>query len=490
VRVRRTVVAVLVIAAWAGAWGWLGWRQRRASFAELAPTFARPVPGLREGFLGLYAKDAPVGVLYTTVQPESRDGRAGVTARLVGHLRLRLFEIPTGLRLGGQIWYTPNPPRADLTAHLEAEGQRVAVQARAEGGWLEGEVTTAGQATPFRVPFDASQLDASALPLALPVARLRQGEEVQMRSLDPLSLRAQSVRLRGLGEESLQILGRSVIAQKVEMDSGGAAYRLWVGPEGELLQAITPFGLTLRALTRDEARGALRSEAPMDLVGATVVVPRGLRPFKGARQLVVRVSTPHAALLPADENQAAAADGTWKVAPLPPLAPALPAALPAEIRPHLDPEVLVQSDNPRIRTLAGEITAGAVDDWDRARRINAWVNARLDKRPVASLPSALAVLDARVGDCNEHTVLAVALLRAAGVPARAAIGVVWSEELDGFGYHAWPEVWLGRWVWMDPTFGQEVADATHVKLLAGGVERWPELAAFLGQLQLEVMEVK
>ena len=178
------------------------------------------------------------------------------------------------------------------------------------------------------------------------------------------------------------------------------------------------------------------------------------------------------------------------MAPLPPLAPALPTTLPADIRPHLDPEVLVQSDNPRIRTLAAEITAGAVDDWDRARRINAWVFARLEKKPVASLPSALAVLDARVGDCNEHTVLAVALLRAAGLPARAAIGVVWSEELDGFGYHAWPEVWLGRWVWMDPTFGQEVADATHVKLLAGGVERWPELAAFLGQLQLEVVEVK
>ncbi|HNX49684.1 MAG TPA: transglutaminase-like domain-containing protein [Thermoanaerobaculaceae bacterium] len=487
---RRYVVAVVVIAAWVGAWGWLGWRQRRAAFAELAPTFARPVPGLREGFLGLYAKDAPVGVLYTTVQPESRHGRAGVTARLVGHLRLRLFEVPTGLRLGGQVWYTPNPPQADLSGHLEAEGQRVAVQGHAEGGFLEGEVTTGGQTTPFRVPFDAAQLDASSLPLALPVARLKQGEEAQVRSLDLLSLRPQSMRLRGLGEESLQILGRTVMAQKVEMDSGGAAYRLWVGTDGELLQAITPFGLTLRAITRDEARGALRSEAPMDLVGATVVVPTGRRPFKGAHALVVRVSASQAALVPSDENQAPAGDRTWKVAPLSPLSPALPAALPADIRSHLDAEVLVQSDNPRIRALAAEITAGAANDWEKARRINTWVFTTLEKRPVASLPSALAVLDARVGDCNEHTVLAVALLRAAGLPARAAIGVVWSEDLDGFGYHAWPEVWLGRWVWMDPTFGQEVADATHIKLLAGGVERWPELAAFLGQLQLEVMEVK
>jgi transglutaminase-like putative cysteine protease len=139
--------------------------------------------------------------------------------------------------------------------------------------------------------------------------------------------------------------------------------------------------------------------------------------------------------------------------------------------------------------LATEITTGAGSAWEKAVRIHEWVHDHLAKRPVASLPSALAVLDAKEGDCNEHTVLAVALLRAAGVPARTVVGVVWSADMGGFGYHAWPEVWLGRWVWMDPTFGQEIADATHIKLLDGGVERWPELAAFLGQLEIEVLEV-
>lgn len=487
---RRYLYTVVVIAAFVGSWGWLWWRQHRALEAELGPTFARAVPGLRESFMGVYTGDDPVGVLYSTVEPETRHGRVGVTARLTGHLRLRLFDAPTSLRIGGQVWYTPSPPVAELRGHIEAERQRLAVRARAEGGVLEGEIESAGQTTPFRVPFDAAQLDASALPLALPTAALEPGREAQVRTLDPLSLRPQVARLRGLGTEEVEVLGARRTARVVELDSQGASYRLWVGEDGELLQARTPFGLTLRALTRDEAREALRQDAPMDLVGATIVTPRGVQPHTGATRLVVRVSTAQAPPLPADENQVPAGPDLWTIAPMPPATRTLPPTLPAEVAPLLAPELLVQSDHPRIRALAAEITAGATDDWDRALRINRWVHEHLGKRPVASLPSALAVLDAREGDCNEHTVLAVALLRAAGLPARTAIGVVWSEEAGGFGYHAWPEVWLGRWVWTDPTFGQDVADATHLKLLAGGVERWPELVAFLGRLELEVKEVR
>lgn len=486
---RRYLSAVVVIAGFVGAWGWLGWRQHRQLEAALGPTFARAVPGLRESFLGLFVKDEPVGVLYSTVAPETREGRVGVIARLTGQLRLRLFEMPTSLRLGGQVWYTPNPPLAELSGHIEAAGQRVSVRARAEGGWLAGEIDSAGQKTPFRVPFDASHLDASALPLALPVAALEVGRETQIRTLDPLTLRPQVARVRVLQDEEIEILGTTRMARVAEMTSQGATYRLWVGDDGELLQATTPFGMTMKALTRSQARAALRRDSPMDLVGVTVVEPQGKRPFAGATRLVVRPSAAHAALLPPGDNQTSGDQEVWTVAPVKPLFEDLPPALAPEFAAYLKPEVLVQSDHPRIVALATEITTGAGNAWEKAVRIHEWVHDHLAKRPVASLPSALAVLDAKEGDCNEHTVLAVALLRAAGVPARTVVGVVWSADMGGFGYHAWPEIWLGRWVWMDPTFGQEIADATHIKLLDGGVERWPELAAFLGQLEIEVLEV-
>jgi hypothetical protein len=54
-------------------------------------------------------------------------------------------------------------------------------------------------------------------------------------------------------------------------------------------------------------------------------------------------------------------------------------------------------------------------------------------------------------------VLVVALCRAAGIPARAAFGLVYLANGDEkrratkgiAGYHAWSEVWLGRWVTVD-----------------------------------------
>ena len=111
----------------------------------------------------------------------------------------------------------------------------------------------------------------------------------------------------------------------------------------------------------------------------------------------------------------------------------------------------------------------------RAERLVRYVNALLEKKPTMSLPSALEVLRTRVGDCNEHTALYVAMARAVGIPARIAVGLV---HLHGaFYYHAWAEVYIeagkarGLWLPVDPTLNQFPADATHLRLARGGLER-------------------
>jgi len=164
--------------------------------------------------------------------------------------------------------------------------------------------------------------------------------------------------------------------------------------------------------------------------------------------------------------------------------------VPAGMEEHLGGDLFVQSEHPKIRARAAEITAGEDDPWRRAVAIYEWVYQSIEKEPVVSVPSALEVLEKRRGDCNEHTVLFTALARAAGIPSRIAVGLVWSETLDGFYYHAWPEVYVGEWTAMDPTLGQPLADATHVKILNGGIERWTQLLPYLGQVEIEVLEVE
>jgi transglutaminase-like putative cysteine protease len=96
------------------------------------------------------------------------------------------------------------------------------------------------------------------------------------------------------------------------------------------------------------------------------------------------------------------------------------------------------------------------------------------------------VLKQKVGDCNEHTVLYTALARAAGVPTRMAAGIVYLK--NGFYYHAWPEVWLGDWVAVDPTFNQFPADATHIRFVTGELSRQVEIMRLVGKLKVEVIE--
>ena len=104
------------------------------------------------------------------------------------------------------------------------------------------------------------------------------------------------------------------------------------------------------------------------------------------------------------------------------------------------------------------------------------------------MPSALEVLRTREGDCNEHATLLTTLLRAAGIPARLCIGLVYTR--DKFYYHAWTEAWLGSWISMDATLNQMPADATHIKWAEGNLSRQVEIAQLIGEIKIEVMDFR
>jgi len=153
---------------------------------------------------------------------------------------------------------------------------------------------------------------------------------------------------------------------------------------------------------------------------------------------------------------------------------------------YLNPEPLIESDDPRIQAQARQITGNTRRAERAAQRLVEWVHTSLTPAASTGGPSALAVYERRTGDCNEYTVLYVALARAVGLPARTVAGFL---ELNGtFYYHAWPEVWLGRWVAVDPTLGQFPADAAHVRLKIGALARQLELLQLAGQLQVRIVQ--
>jgi transglutaminase-like putative cysteine protease len=166
----------------------------------------------------------------------------------------------------------------------------------------------------------------------------------------------------------------------------------------------------------------------------------------------------------------------------PPGSPPFPMEADSGFARWLADEPMIQVEDPSISKTADSVTAGSTDAWQAACALCRFVDVAVENTPTVSLPSSVEVLESRRGDCNEHTVLFVALARAAGIPCRTCAGIVYLGE--SFGYHAWPMVWVGQWVPMDPTFGQMVADPTHIILAEGNLESQYVITSVMGRLRV------
>ncbi len=84
---------------------------------------------------------------------------------------------------------------------------------------------------------------------------------------------------------------------------------------------------------------------------------------------------------------------------------------------------------------------------EAALEINHWCHEQATYKPSDARTSApMATVRRGVGRCGEESVLAVAALRAAGIPARQVYVPRWAHTDDN---HAWVEVWVdGRWHYM------------------------------------------
>jgi transglutaminase-like putative cysteine protease len=94
-----------------------------------------------------------------------------------------------------------------------------------------------------------------------------------------------------------------------------------------------------------------------------------------------------------------------------------------------------------------------------------------DKHSGTPLVSSSQILISRSGDCKQHTVLAVALLRKLGIPARACTGLLYQKEFNGeknrFAFHMWAEAFDGTsWIICDAAFPLHSVKESHYVALS------------------------
>ncbi len=490
-RHRKKLIATAIILFWLLMMGLLGRR-------EILPLLRGPTLTARYStsptdswMMVLSPSEQPLGFINTQTAPETRDGLPGTLLTLSSILKMQFLGQPMRMQLGGSAWFarTGDAGRFDFAVRSEEHSARF--EGVLEGGVLNARIHTAGEVYPLSLPVERELVIAGVAGTStLQLDHLEPGDEALIEAFDPMTLSMGTTRVKCLGFDTLGEGDEARKVRVVSITTNNVESKAWLGDEGETLRAETPLGLILQQTTSSEALSAVSREVPRDLIQAVAIHPTGERPVRGAGLMRIRISgIPDTVSIPEDANQRRVEAGDLLIAPRSPAEGSASTAPLDDPAPFLAAHPFVQSDHPEIQKTAAEIVEGRQDPWDKACAIYEWVFANIGKQGVLSIPSALDVLHTKVGDCNEHTVLFTALARAAGVPARMALGVVWSDELDGFYYHAWPEIYAGEWLWMEPTLGQPIADATHVKLLTGDIERWPRLLAFLGKLRIEVLEV-
>jgi transglutaminase-like putative cysteine protease len=467
----------------------------QASTANLATDLARF--GSAAAWRGVYDRGEKIGFTVTQTLPND----AGFELEEDGRLQMSLLgaTTPITLRTTAQVdrdsslrsfEFTLDPGTGPTHVRGEIAGQRLTLDVTAPSGPSQGSRTR----TEVRQLAEVPVLSLS-LPRRLANGGLVPGSRHRWTVFDPATLRMAPVVIDVGNRELVQSAGRPIPAFRVEMEVAGLRTTSWVTDTGNVLREQNPLGLMTVLETAEIARAmAVPERVRTDMVQAAAVVPvtrRSIDQPRDVRRLRLRLA---GADLSSGDLQGAGQSVHDDVVEIED-ARALRAGRgdPGAAR-YLAAEPSIESDAPEIRAAAELAVRGVTGDRDRAERLTRYVSSILEKKPTVSLPSALDVLRTRIGDGSEHTVLYVAMARALGIPARIAAGLVSVRGV--FYYHAWAEVYLaeggdrGLWVPVDPTLNEFPADATHLRLARGGLDRRSMILPLLGKLKMTVLELE
>lgn len=324
--------------------------------------------------------------------------------------------------------------------------------------------------------------------------KLKVGEIFRMPLFDPSAMSQREIAIKVAAREAVTINRMSYDAFRLEGEFWGKTMTFWVDQFGNTIKEEGFMGLTAIKSSAARAPRDLETSGDLDFYEMTSVrVTKRLPQAERLRYLKLRMEgidpgVPYAHNLSSGRQRYQ--DGILEIRKEKKPFKA-PYRIPyvdegAKMEPFLRQEFNIESDSREIIDKAREIVGEETNPVFATLKMMDWVYENIEKKPVVSVPSALEVLRTRVGDCNEHATLLTALLRAAGIPARLSIGLVYTREK--FFYHAWTEAYLGRWVSMDATTNQMPADVTHIKLIEGNLDKQVEIAGLIGRLKLKILD--
>lgn len=484
------IIRLAVVVVWVSLLVVLGMRTYAPGGATvLVPEKIDAVAPVREEWLGAYFKGNKIG--YITTRTE-RIGEI-IHIKQTGELRLSLLGQARRVVYELSAYNGADYRLRSFSFRLKSEFSNIEASGEVRGRRMLLSLVSAGETRKHVVEMADVPYIAAGLKPVLAQQALAPGKKFRFHIFEPPpTFQTVPMEVEVEGMDGVKTGGTVTTAYRLKTTYQGLVLRAWIDEKGDTLKEESPSGYTLIREPAQTAKAFPEGAPVFDLLALSSVPVSGLIPDKGVvDSLTLRVSGIDPYIYPDMNGGRQAVEGSDVV-----IRREDPRTIPSYSLPYagrewaddLKPDLFVQADHPKILAQAEKILAGETDALKAAEKIASWVHLNVRKEPVVSIPSAIEVLENRVGDCNEHTILYAALARSAGIPTRISAGVV--RVLTRFYYHAWPEVYVGSWMAVDPTLGQFPADATHLRLIQGGLDKQAPIVAAIGSLRLEVKGVR
>jgi hypothetical protein len=496
----------------------LSWVLACAAFLHLgaAPAAAQ------ESWDAVFLKGNKIGYVHTFVEKVSEKGRELYRVRVDQVFNFRRLDDQVTMKLIYGTIETPEGEVLRLDTRTLASENEIRVHGDAIKGQMKLVMEIEGVSKPqqMAIPWGKDVRGPYAAEQSMARKPMTDGEVRKIRMYIPdlnkvadFSFQAGPIQEIPLGDGSRRPLRR--VDQTASLDGTTRpelAATLWVDSGGQVLKLETDMmgGIVMYRTTKEGAMApAPRSQANYDEIRNTII-PIGkliTEPRKTTYvqyRITLKDGDP-AGIFPADSRQTMTAgpDKNSIILNVVSRGPrdGEPGAAPIDPK-YLQPNGIITSDDERIATLTRRATRGAQDPWDKAVKISHWVFENIrEKNFATAFAPAVEVARNLTGACSEHAVLAAAMSRHAGIPARVAVGLLYvdndRQRLKGFGYHVWHEVHVnGRWVAIDSSWDQSLVDATHIKLGDTSLDGVAPFEAFLpiarvqGKLEIDPIELR
>ncbi|HLN86799.1 MAG TPA: transglutaminase-like domain-containing protein, partial [Candidatus Limnocylindrales bacterium] len=386
-----------------------------------------------EEWWGVYYRGEKIGYASQTITPLEK----GFQLRDHSSLNLNLL---------GTI--QPAATRLDLTANedwilerfnfeLESKEIRFSARGAVKDNLLALEIDSAGHRSTREIKLTQAPYLLAALKPYVVTQQLEPGKKFFFSTFDPSTLSQQVTSVTIEGREQIRIGGRLEPAIKLRQSFRGISVLSWVDGQGRTLKEESPAGMSLLRQSAAEAKSSSSRAVALDIVTqAAITVSKPITDPQSRATVELKLSGIDLGNFPLDGGRQRLSESRLEIRreDLSRLGTRRRPINDKQLTSYLQPTPFLQSDHPSVQALAKKILQGETDARRAAVKLKDWVYKEIAKEPTVSIPNALQVLQTKKGDCNEHTVLFNALARAAGIPAKTVIGVVYLR--GAFYYHA------------------------------------------------------